>query len=53
MADIRCPTCGHTVGSIFDHVHIDCEHDMSEEEIAELLRQADEEEPSATSSDND
>lgn len=36
----QCPECGHFVDSYFDHVHIDCEHDMTEEEIAELLREA-------------
>lgn len=38
----QCPECGHFVNSYFDHIHIDCEHDMTEEEIAELLREAEE-----------
>lgn len=33
---IRCPQCGHVVESFFDHVDIDCEHDMTPEEIAAL-----------------
>ncbi len=33
----RCPTCGHEVKSIFDHIDIDCEHDMSPLEISRLL----------------
>jgi hypothetical protein len=35
---IRCPTCGHPVASIFEHIDIDCEHDMTPEQIADLLR---------------
>jgi len=39
MAEIiRCPECGHVVQSYFDHVDIDCEHDMTEEEITALMR---------------
>lgn len=33
----RCPTCGHKVQSIFDHLDIECEHDMTEAEIKHLL----------------
>jgi hypothetical protein len=36
----RCPNCGHKVESFFDHVHIDCEHDMTEQEIARLIQDA-------------
>lgn len=37
----RCPTCGHPVESIFDHLGIECEHDMTEAEIAKLIEEAD------------
>lgn len=37
---IRCPECGHIVKSYFDHIDIDCEHDMTPEEIAELMKKA-------------
>ena len=37
----RCPTCGHKVESIFDHVHIECEADMTDAEIARLIQDAD------------
>jgi hypothetical protein len=33
----QCPTCGHFVKTIFDHLTIDCESDMTVEEIAILL----------------
>lgn len=33
----QCPTCGHRVKSVFDHIAIDCEHDMTSDEIKELL----------------
>ncbi len=33
----RCPTCGHPVKSIFDHVAITCRIDMTPEQIAKLL----------------
>lgn len=36
----RCPTCGHPVASIFDHIHIDCAHDMTAGQIARLLHDA-------------
>lgn len=36
--EIRCPECGHVVESYFDHIDIDCEHDMTEQEIADLRR---------------
>lgn len=36
---IRCPECGHQVREFFDHIAIECEHDMTETKIAELLRQ--------------
>ena len=34
---VRSPQCGHVVQGYFDHVAIDCEHDMTDEEIAALL----------------
>lgn len=34
---IRCQECGHIVQSAFDHIAIDCEHDMTDEEIAALM----------------
>jgi hypothetical protein len=34
---IRCPVCGHKVKGYFDHIAIDCAHDMSEKEIEALL----------------
>jgi hypothetical protein len=37
----RCYTCGHKVYSVFDHVDIDCEHDMTEEEIRKLEEESD------------
>lgn len=37
----RCPTCGHPVESIFDHIAIDCEHDMTEEEATKLMKESD------------
>lgn len=36
----QCPTCGWPVQSIFDHVHIECDHDMTQKEIKELLDDA-------------
>lgn len=33
----QCPNCGHPVPDIFHHVAIDCEHDMTPEEIDALL----------------
>ena len=39
---IQCPECGHKVDDFFDHIAIDCSHDMSEEEISVLLRQQEE-----------
>jgi hypothetical protein len=36
----RCPTCGHPVPSIFHHIGIDCEHDMTAEQIAQRLLDA-------------
>lgn len=41
---VRCPTCGHRVQMVFDHIGIECEHDMTEEQIALLIRQADDQE---------
>jgi hypothetical protein len=37
----RCPHCGHPVESFFDHIDIDCEHDMTPEQIAALRAEAD------------
>lgn len=34
---IRCPRCGHRVHAYFDHIAIDCAHDMTPKQIAELL----------------
>lgn len=34
---IGCPTCGHPVQSIFDHLDIECEHDMTEDQIGALV----------------
>lgn len=45
----QCPTCGHFVQSIFDHVHIECEHDMTEDEINALLQAAEAEETDTVS----
>ncbi len=33
----QCPMCGWYVESIFDHIDIDCDHEMSEAEVQELL----------------
>lgn len=33
----QCPTCGHLVDSIFDHIAISCEHDMTPAQVAALL----------------
>lgn len=33
----QCPVCGHFVDGYFDHIAIDCEHDMTGAEIAALL----------------
>ena len=38
--DNRCPTCGYEVETIFSHVDINCEHDMAEQEIRKLEREA-------------
>ena len=35
--ETHCPTCGHIVTSIFDHVDIDCNADMTIEEINKLV----------------
>ena len=32
-----CPQCGHPVEGFFDHIDIDCSHDMSQREIDDLL----------------
>jgi hypothetical protein len=40
---IRCPHCGHQVRDFFDHIGIECEHDMTEQEIERLIRDADQE----------
>lgn len=37
----RCPTRGHVVPSVFHHLGIDCEHDMTDEQIAKLVYAAD------------
>lgn len=37
---VRCPECGHVVAEFFDHVAIDCEHDMTDDEIQQLLNEA-------------
>lgn len=44
MTVIRCPRCGHRVPDFFYHVAIDCEHDMTEVEIEQLLKDADKQE---------
>lgn len=33
----RCPDCGHKIKDFFDHIAIECNADMSEQEIASLL----------------
>lgn len=37
---VRCPQCGHIVPYFFYHVDIDCEHDMTEAQIARLVQDA-------------
>lgn len=37
---VQCPKCGHFVVSYFDHIDIDCEHDMEPEEIDALMKEA-------------
>jgi hypothetical protein len=34
------PDVGHLVPSIFHHIGIDCEHDMTAEQIAQLILDA-------------
>jgi hypothetical protein len=34
---IQCPQCGHVVSGFFDHIAIDCNSDMTADEIAALL----------------
>lgn len=36
----RCPTCGHRVASIFEHIDIECNVDMKADKIAKLLTAA-------------
>ncbi len=33
----RCPTCGHPVHTVFEHIAIDCNSDMTAAQIAKLL----------------